>query len=173
MAGLINTLGQTWNLVMAGGFLSSMGFIWVDMVTIPLMLWALCYAEEGKRLSARQIQKIQASSIYLWSVFILSGTLVGLWYGMKHFTKWYVEFESDADISDWDARGSNFESELVYVWLAWSLVDLGVCYRYGSFLRNWRLSAVAAVLYAFVFLADCLAVCGATRQSESSFTLIS
>jgi hypothetical protein len=70
-------------------------------------------------------------------------------------SSWYVPFTTTEPLYNWQARGNNYESGLVFIWSAWIYVDVGLVYSYGSLHRravwtNWRLMLVACCLVTIV-----------------------
>ena len=157
-AGALNTLGQGLMLMGAGAFFSSLEFMHVDMVGIPVVLWALCFARPKNTLSKiipdSRLHSAEVVIMIFWVCGFHFLFILLMWYLMC-LQSWYVPFESSASLADWADRGNNYEEALVFIWLSWSFVSSALCFGLGGahregFWKNMRFMLIGSILLIFV-----------------------
>jgi cation-transporting ATPase 13A3/4/5 len=156
--GIMYCVSKSIMLFQAGAYLSGVSYLYLDLVTTPLVLFAICNALPAKRLaqtgpegSLLGPEMVVAAS---WTIIVDVAFLVLADLIMVN-SSWYVPFTTDVPLHDWQARGNTFESALIFLWCAWVYVDTGLVYSYGSLHRraiwtNWRLMIITTALFMMI-----------------------
>jgi len=154
VVGIMYCTSKSILLFQAGAYLSGVSYLYLDLITTPLMLFAICNALPADRLAPVSPEgsllgpEMVVSAIWTILVDLLFLALADI---IMVNSSWYVPFTTSVPLHDWQARGNNFESGLIFIWSAWVYVDTGLVYSYGSLHRkavwtNWRLMIIASVL---------------------------
>ena len=171
VASALNSSAQTLLLLNPQGFFSSVAFIYVDMVTIPLLLWSICQSRPAALL-ARVSPDPRLHSLEMF--------LNCFWGYLSHFSaalilflllvtsSWFEPYVNNtARLSDWSSRGNNFETATIYLWLLAAIVSLAVGCGLGGLHREpWYLNKSLS-LGVGVSIAFCLAL---VSSGSSHFT---
>jgi len=156
--GVLYCFGKSLLLFQAGAYLSGVAYLYLDLITTPLILFSICHALPAKKLAETTPEgsllgpEMVVSAI--WTILVAISFLAIADLIMVN-SSWYVPFTTTEPLYNWQARGNNFESGLVFIWSGWVYVDVGLVYSYGSLHRralwtNWRLMLVAAGLMTMV-----------------------
>ena len=156
--GILYCFGKSLLLFQAGAYLSGVAYLYLDLVTTPLMLFSICHSLPAKRLADTtpegSLLGPEMVVAAVWTVLVAVSFLALADLIMVN-SSWYVPFTTTEPLYNWQARGNNFESGLVFIWSGWIYVDVGLVYSYGSLHRkavwtNWRLMIVAAGLITMI-----------------------
>lgn len=168
--GILYCFGKSLLLFQAGAYLSGVAYLYLDLITTPLILFSICHALPAKKLATTTPEgsllgpEMIVSAI--WTI-VVAITFLAIADLIMVNASWYVPFTTSEPLYNWQARGNNFESGLVFIWSGWVYVDVGLVYSYGSLHRrpvwtNWRLMLVATFLISIV--------CAVLFSSPGSFT---
>jgi magnesium-transporting ATPase (P-type) len=152
--GLLYCINKLFLLLQAGAFFSGLSYLYLDVVTTPLILYAICHSLPAKRLASSapegSLLGPEMVTAIVWTLAI-DLAFLGLADILMINQPWYVPFETDVPLYNWQARGNNFEAGLLFIWCGWVYLDAGIVYSYGALHRrviwtNWRLIVVSACL---------------------------
>jgi hypothetical protein len=131
--------------------------MWIDVVSIPGLIWGMSFAGARNRLLAGAPAGLLAGETLaasVWSVGVHAIGLATMYVSLCH-AWFFVGYHSDKRLSDWAERGNNFETEFVWLWTAYILIDLAVVCSFGgrhreAWWRNAPLVGVVALLGAWL-----------------------
>ena len=165
VASALNSSGQTLLLLDPQGFFSSVAFIYADMVTIPLLLWAICQSRPSAVLACVSPDPRLHSWSMIWSCgwgYLCHFSAALVLFTLLVHQNWFEPYvNSTARLSDWSGRGNNFETATVYLWLLAAISSLALGCGLGGLHREaW---------YYNKSLCACLAVCSGICLALVSF----
>jgi cation-transporting ATPase 13A3/4/5 len=158
VVGILYCISKSILLFQAAAYQAGLSYLYLDLITTPLMLYSLVHALPSKKLA----DKAPEGSLFggqlvlscMWSIFICIAFLVVADLVMVN-QAWFVPFKAEAGIGleEWQKRGNNFEAALIFIWSAWVYVDVPLAFSSGGIHRapiymNWRLILSSAALLA-------------------------
>lgn len=158
VVGILYCISKSILLFQATAYQAGLAYLYLDLLTTPLMLYGLVQALPASKLASEAPEgsliggQLICSSI--WSVLVCISFLALADLVMVD-QSWFVPFVADAGVGleEWQKRGNNFEAALIFVWSAWVYIDIPLTYSTGGVHRapvytNWRLMLVTAGLFA-------------------------
>jgi predicted P-type ATPase len=158
VVGILYCISKSILLFQAEAYQAGLAYLYLDLITTPLMLVGVCSSLAGKKLAAESPEGSllggQLVISCIWSIVICIAFL-GLADLVMVNQDWFVPFKADPNIGleEWQKRGNNFEAALIFIWCAWVYIDVPLAFSRGGLHRapiytNWRLMLAAAALFA-------------------------
>ena len=149
VVGILYCVSKSILLFQATAYQAGLSYLYLDLITTPLMLYALVHSLPAKKLANTSPEgsllggQIVMTSI--WSIFV-SLAFLALADAIMVTRDWFVPFNAGLDVGleEWQKRGNNYEAALIFIWSAWVYVDIPLAYSVGGAHRapmytNWRL----------------------------------
>ena len=154
VVGILYCVSKSVLLFQCGGYQAGVAYLYLDMLTTPLMLFSICHAMPSAKLAETppegSLLGPEMITAAVWTIFV-NITFLGLADLIMVTQSWFVPFSTDVPLHEWQKRGNNYEAALIFLWSAWVYVDTGLVYSYGSLHRrsvwmNWRLMLAVGLL---------------------------
>ena len=156
VVGILYCISKSVLLFQCGGYQAGLAYLYLDMLTTPLVLFAICNAVPSKKLAERSPEGSllgpEMITAAVWTILV-NITFLAIAELVLVNQSWFVPFTTDVPLHEWQKRGNTFEGGLIFIWSAWVYVDTGLVYSYGSLHRravwtNWKLMATVALLFS-------------------------
>jgi predicted P-type ATPase len=155
--GILYCISKSILLFQAAAYQAGLAYLYLDLLTTPLMLYAIVHALPSKKLVGKAPEGSllggQLIVSCIWSIFVCITFLI-LADVIMVSQEWYVPFKAadGVGLEEWQKRGNNFEAALVFIWCAWVYVDVPLTYATGGmhrrpFYTNWRLLLTCCFLF--------------------------
>jgi cation-transporting ATPase 13A3/4/5 len=161
--GILYCISKSILLFQAVAYQAGLAYLYLDLITTPLMLYALVHARPAKRLADKPPEgslfgrKLVLSC--MWSIFVCIAFLLLADLIMVN-QDWFVPFQAQAGVGleQWQKRGNNFEAALVFIWSAWVYIDIPLTYSTGGIHRAPIYKNIRLVITTVALLSVTLAV---------------
>ena len=163
VVGILYCISKSILLFQAVAYQAGLAYLYLDLITTPLMLYALVHARPAKRLADKPPEgSLFGSKLVLscmWSVFVCIMFLLLADLVMVN-QDWFVPFQAGAGVGleEWQKRGNNFEAALIFIWSAWVYIDIPLTYSTGGIHRAPMYTNFRLVLATMALLSVTLAV---------------
>ncbi|KAJ1483224.1 hypothetical protein T484DRAFT_1896321, partial [Baffinella frigidus] len=153
--GIVVTQAKNVMMLYAGLYMAPLAYPYLDMLSLSVLLWAICLARPAARLAPR----VPEASLF-GPQNVVSATLatvlylatLGILIGFLFVQPWFVPFETDVALNEWQTRSDNFESPIFFLWNAWFALDLATVFSKGHLYRL-KASKNKALVWSVILLA--------------------
>mmetsp|Transcript_6045 Transcript_6045/g.21337 ORF Transcript_6045/g.21337 Transcript_6045/m.21337 type:complete len:1340 (-) Transcript_6045:129-4148(-) len=148
--GIVWTQAKNIMFLIAGLYLPPLGYLYLDLVSTSLFLWAISLSKPSSRLSPRipegsllGPQNVISATISV----LLYLSILGILLAVLFTRSWFKPFQSGDALYKWQTRSDNYESPLFFIWAIWFTVDLAIVYSNGHLYRLpwWKNMALIVV----------------------------
>ena len=154
VTGIMQTFIRIILLTQFASYSTAVSNLVIECIAVPLLLIVMSAGTASAKLSQSPPEgSLMGPGMILgcvWSLLV-GLTMYGIATAVLTTQSWYVQFTTDASVSDWSVRTNSFDTALAVIFRAWVCVDIAFAYSYGSNHRrsvifNWSLVIICFIL---------------------------